>query len=241
MSFFPVIDSNNPRTLSFATNTTLFALFIGAIAGLFMIGPPKDINPAYLKYLFTIFDPYALQILALGHCCVCLAFFIYSSKELNKSRFILNTIISIFILILLFLCFYFINDHVFKKAFDRPRPFAFFENNVGFLAKHFEHTSKEGAPSGFATRGVFILLTSTLAGYYIDQKKGILRVFTSPKVILIFQFVLLTLCCWARVGVGFHYWFDIFVGISLGTFIFWLFNIFYKWLILSLTLEDFTP
>jgi hypothetical protein len=241
MNYFPIIDDNNPKTLSFATITSIVALCFGAFAGLFVFGPPNELNSTFLRIFFTIVDPYALQLLAIGHCCVCLTFYSNSKQPYFRSKFILNSMISIAILALLFICFYLINDLVFKKSFNRPRPDFIFGNNVGFLSRLSNNVGKEGAPSGFASRGVFLLLTATLAGFQVKSKKGFLSIFTNPAIILIIQFVFLFLCSWARVGVGFHYWFDILVGISLGTFIFWFFNIIYKWSLLSYPLEDFTP
>jgi|WetSurMetagenome_2_1015567.scaffolds.fasta_scaffold09787_6 hypothetical protein len=242
MRYFPIIDESKQTTVTFATITTIIALILGVVAGLFLNGPPKELNPAFLRYYFTIFDPYALQIIATVHCCICLIFFINPSQpSSSRASLILNSLASLSLMALIFVCFYVINDVVFKPSFNRPRPDLVLGNNVGFVSRYFEASSSDGAPSGFASRSVLLFLTATLASFYIKPKKGILNIFTSTMSIGIIQFIFIVLCCWGRVGVGFHYWFDVFIGISFGTFIFWFFNIVYKWLLVPSSLEDFIP
>ncbi len=219
--YFPLPTQIGKRAYAFAAMTSLASLAIGAFAGL--PGLMTTGSPAwpFLYSLFFWFDPNLLQFIALCHCAICLAVWSGDNKVESQHRWeaIASTI---FVLVFVFLLFYLVNDLLFKAAFDRPRPAPDLQRNWGIISNVFSPTTAGGAPSGYASRGSMLLIIATLASLGLkENRSGLRRIFAVPKVVFTFQLILLVLTCTFRVLTGLHFWFDVFIGISLGTFLTW--------------------
>jgi hypothetical protein len=221
MNYFPLPTRIGHKALTFVSVSCLCALAFGSMAGLpglMSTGSPDSHLVAFLGYLF---DPLLLQMLAFFHCAIILSVW---SLETNQQfhRPLKAVVVPILILALLFLLYYGVNDLLFKGAFNRPRPDIQTRNNIGIVSHLIGFTTKGGAPSGFAARGVLLLLVAALASIGIKHDySGIMKGFVKPAIVISVQFILLTLVCLFRVLTGFHFWFDIFLGLSMGTFLLW--------------------
>jgi len=220
VSFFPLPTIVGDSAFALASGSTVIAAILGGVAGLpvFMTSGFPRSRPILLT--LEILDPYALQVLAMLHCCGCLI--AWNLGESRKSIRWKNACYSVLLLIALFGLYYIINDLVFKGSFGRARPPREIYANVGFIARHLNASVNEGAPSGFASRGVFLVLTACLAGFGRRQLGGWRRAFSDFRVIVAVQLLLMIGACIARVLTGTHFWFDILLGFSLSVFIYWI-------------------
>jgi hypothetical protein len=238
MRFFPLPHCVGDKAFTLAAASGTFAILLGGVAGLpmFMVsGTPR--SPFVVEALRFI-DPFALQGIAVVHCCACLVAWAVSDtkgRSFSSSKELWRTLWTaskpVLTLGVLIFFYYVINDLLFKTSFDRPRPGPEIQLHVGLISKHIRNTL-EGAPSGFAGRGVFIMLASLLAAIGLDgqpesgnPRRIAIRVLRKAlfdvRVVGVIQGFLLLSTCAARVLGGFHFWFDILLGISLSVFVFW--------------------
>lgn len=220
MMFFPLPTRIGPNATTFVSVSCLVALALGSLAGIPIMmntGSESEI----IKSLAIVFDPLLFQCFALIHCTICLSLWCWEENKKSQGR-IMAVIISIFTFGVLFLLYYLVNDLLFKSAFNRPRPDIGLRNNVGIISHLSNFATKGGAPSGFASRAALLLEIAVLSSTGISKEfSGIWKIFSKPSIVFVIQFVLLILVCVFRVLTGFHFWFDIMLGLSLGTFLLW--------------------
>jgi len=174
-------------------------------------------------FALKVLDPYFFQAVALLHCCVCL--WVWERNQEAGSSAAQSNIIRAFkpigILVFLFLVYYVTNDLVFKRSLGRARPSDEFRVTVGFISNYFKSV-REGAPSGFAGRGVILVLVSSLAALGVNKPlSGWRKLFSDWRIVITTQSAFLLIACTARVFSGDHFWFDIMLGLSLAVFVFW--------------------
>lgn len=228
MRFFPLPHCVGDRAFTLAAATGTFAIFLGGLAGLPMFMVSGRPRPPFVVEALRFIDPFALQGIASLYCCSCLVAWAVSGRKgwsVSSTKERWQTLWAatkpVFTLGVLIFFYYVINDLLFKTSFDRPRPALEIQLQVGFISKHIRNTL-EGAPSGFAGRGAFLMLTSLLAAIGLKGQPRVLRkALFDVRVVGVIQGFLLLLTCAARVLAGFHFWFDILLGISLSVFVFW--------------------
>lgn len=221
MNYLPLPNAIGTKAFTFASASSIGALIAGALAG----WPPYVPNIASSKIIIAflvVFDSPLLQLVAIIHCIICLMLCRSINNELSWKQW-RDYILAIFIFFVLLGAYYFLNDYVFKAAFDRPRPDTQNQIKVGIITHLWNPTTNGGAPSGYAFRGAMIFLVSILSGLGVKNVgRGFWRrVFSDIRAIWPIQAALLILTCTARVRAGYHFWFDILLGLSLGTFAFW--------------------
>lgn len=221
----PFPQSIGEQAYSLAGVSVVFGMLFGLFAGvesLLTTGWPQG---PLISASLVILDPYLLQGIAAGHCVLCLLAW---QNSLPSRPTISRRAVAFLLFGILLAIFYVANDLVFKVTFDRPRPPIDGRLDVGFIAKHIS-SSSNGAPSGFASRGMYLLLTSSLATIGLRKNASVSsastafhRWYTQPRYAITLQLFLALGASVARVLTGYHYWFDVVLGWSLGIFLFWL-------------------
>lgn len=218
---FPLPRRDDPKFHLFASSTVVAALVIASIAGL---------QPFHLTYVPTdpiarsilhVFDPLFLQSLAFVHCWLCIFFWRHSVGS-RLSTLIVDLLLTFVAVFGLLIFYYLVNDFIYKPSFNRPRPDESLRLKIGILSSHFSPTSIDGAPSGFASRGTFLLLAACLSCLgKATPLRHLYGIFSSLPLVIAIQSILLSLTCVSRVMSGYHFWFDVLLGIALSVFSFW--------------------
>jgi hypothetical protein len=214
---FPQVVGRPALVLAAWTGTAALMTGLFAGSGIFLRSIAN--RPAWLVSLLVVLDPYLLQTVAFIHCLIALELWRRSKRQSEASRF--GAMLPTVALCALLLAYYLLNDLVFKAAFDRPRPAAELRLSVGMITRYFA-SSNAGAPSGFASRAVFFLLTTALATLGTTTNPTSRSIFSAYRPACTFQFVLLVLVCVVRVVTGYHFWFDVLLGVSLGVYVYWI-------------------
>lgn len=214
------------KAFVFASITGFFGLAIGLLAGVSVfenIGIVENqAGKSFLRYM----DPLLIQGFAFLHCVLCLS---RSNPSQMKGDLKARWFYSTLTVAMVFVLFYVVNDLVFKMSLERPRPPLEYRNSLGIFMSKFEG-GEAGAPSGFSSRGTMLVLLSTLASMAIPKTIGRFRNWVfSPLVVFITQSCLLFFASAHRVWTGFHYWFDVFLGIALTIPVFWIVLLLFSW------------
>jgi hypothetical protein len=214
-SILPVPQAIGEPAYVVASATGFVALLLGLFAGAPMF---QSFGPgAFFIHLHSPFlDPFILQGLAAAHCIACLEIWRRSTGNAGRP---LHWSVPLLGLAALIIAYYGLNDLVFKASFDRPRPPAMEQVAVGWINSRWG-ASEGGAPSGFASRGVFFLLTCIGASLATERGRSpfLFRFWPSAAI----QSALLLSVSFIRVLTGFHYWFDVLLGLALAVPMYWL-------------------
>lgn len=218
---FPLPRRDDPKFHLIASSSVVAALVIASIAGLQPFLSTYVPTDRIARSILHICDPLFLQSLAFLHCWLCIFLWRHSVGSRLSTIFfdLLVTFVAVFGLLVFY---YLVNDFIYKPSFDRPRPDESLRLQIGILSSHFSPTSIDGAPSGFASRGTFLLLAACLS--CLGKAKPLRHlngIFSSLPQVFAIQFILLTLTCVSRVMSGYHFWFDVLLGIALSVFSFW--------------------
>ena len=219
MNYIPLPTHIGERANRFISKSCIVALAIGSLAGLSYFRTTIHLENNNYDLFFIYCDPFITQFIAFVHCSICLAYWNFEkNKNIVYWKHFLN---SVAVLSVLFLIYYIVNDVVFKYAFDRPRPSILYLKNIGIISRMID-IKTGGAPSGFAARGIMFLVISYLVTLdFSKHYSGIKSIFTKSSVVINIQLTLLIITCTVRVITGFHYIFDMCLGISMGIFLIW--------------------
>lgn len=183
-----------------------------------MTWPALGTSP-WLEFL----DPYIWHALAAGHVVFVLALWHRLSAGHSRLRAV-DVIAPLSALVILLVGYYVLNDLVYKVTLDRPRPPESIRIVFGPIGR-FVSPVTGGAPSGFASRSMFFTLLTALAALDVKRLHPVgakLPLFAGFRSALLLQLVLTAIVCTVRVLSGYHYWFDMVVGLVLGVYTFWL-------------------
>jgi membrane-associated phospholipid phosphatase len=192
----------------------------------------RTLHSLALVPFFNIVDPLVVQGMAAAHALLSITLWCFYDRpgEIplpdpgppKLKDLVTPALRAIVALSVLVVAFYLLNDFVYKIAFNRLRPSHDLRLPLGFLSRSLK-VSEGGAPSGFASRAAILFLAGVLPTFDLRQYTNrSLAVLTSSKGAALIQGVLLVLTCASRVYSGYHFVFDILMGLSLATLTFWL-------------------